>query len=84
MPYEKQDKIKHWLDKNEPAFTSEERIQEAEQYGIQIAELEAGDFLYFPSHWYHEVHNLSSQSKAITNSVQWPQTQQDQEEIKDG
>lgn len=34
VPYEKQDKIKHWLDKDEPAFTSEERILEAEQYGI--------------------------------------------------
>jgi hypothetical protein len=34
-----------------------------------IVDIVAGDLLYFPSHWYHEVHNLTPDSLGITNAV---------------
>ena len=37
-----------------------------------VADLEEGDLLCFPSFWLHEVHNLTPDSKALTNAVPWP------------
>ena len=42
--------------------------------------------LYFPGSWAHEVHNLTPDSKAITNAVPWPKKsikQKSKEEEKD-
>ena len=47
-----------------------------------VADLEPGDLLYFPSFWLHEVHNLTPDSKAITNAVLWPSENKNQEEEK--
>ena len=37
-----------------------------------MARLRAGDLLYFPGQWWHEVHNRSPTSLAVTNAVAWP------------
>ena len=47
-----------------------------------VADLEPGDLLYFPSFWLHEVHNLTPDSKAITNAVPWPSENKSLEEEK--
>ena len=39
--------------------------------------------LYFPGSWAHEVHNLTPDSKAITNAVPWPKEKEILEEEKD-
>lgn len=62
-----------------PVFTSPERIAEGRSLGLRVADLEAGDLLYFPSHWYHEVHNLTSDTKAVTNSIPWPADKKERE-----
>ena len=72
IPYEKEDQIKYWLEQG-PIFTSPESISEGRVYGLQVVDLDEGDLLYFPSHWYHEVHNLTPNNKAITNSFPWPE-----------
>jgi len=41
--------------------------------GLRVAELEAGDLLCFPGQFYHEVHNLTPSSTAITNASIWPE-----------
>lgn len=51
-------------------FISEKIIKEAQtKFGLVIAEFVAGDLFYMPSHWIHEVHNLSPNTKALTNAV---------------
>ena len=51
-------------------FISEKVIKEAQtKFGLVIAEFIAGDLFYMPSHWIHEVHNLTSNTKALTNAV---------------
>ena len=76
-----EEKIKHWTDRG-PIFTSKERVAEGRTLGLQVADLEAGELLYFPSHWYHEVHNLTPDSTAITNAVPWPKKDKNKEEDK--
>jgi hypothetical protein len=38
-------------------------------FGLITLDLYEGDYLHFPSHWYHEVHNLSPESLALTGSI---------------
>ena len=52
-----------------PVFTSDAMIIELWNLGLQIAEFNEGDLLYFPPDWFHEVHNLTPCTKAITNAV---------------
>ena len=46
-------------------------------------DLGPGDLLYFPGQCFHEVHNLTSDSKAITNAVPWPKESKNKEEEKE-
>ena len=71
IPPEAEEKVQHWLDAG-PIFTSEERVAEGRALGMLVADLEEGDLLCFPSFWLHEVHNLTPDSKALTNAVPWP------------
>ena len=61
-----------WVN-NGHVFSSEAAIAQGRKLGLVILEIEAGDLLYFPSAWYHEVHNLTAESVAITNAVPWPE-----------
>jgi oxalate decarboxylase/phosphoglucose isomerase-like protein (cupin superfamily) len=61
-----------WID-NGHVFSSEAAILEGRRLGLVVLDIEAGDLIYFPSAWYHEVHNLSPGSVAITNAVPWPE-----------
>ena len=71
LPPESEHKVQHWIDTG-PVFTSQERVAEGRALGMLVADLEEGDLLYFPTSWLHEVHNLTPDSKAITNAVPWP------------
>jgi hypothetical protein len=43
----------------QPYFNKTERINEAIiKYDLHIVDIEKDDLLYFPSDWFHEVHNL--------------------------
>jgi hypothetical protein len=59
-------------DKNAPTFVSEEILAQYLPQGLKVAEIEAGDLLYFPGQFHHEVHNLTPDSMAITSGVKWP------------
>jgi hypothetical protein len=54
-------------------FLNERAIEAALPLGLVVAEIGAGDLLYFPGHWFHEVHNLTTNSKAVTNGAKWPE-----------
>ena len=54
-------------------FLSEANIAQGRRLGLVVLEIEAGDLLYFPGGWYHEVHNISPGSVAITNAMPWPE-----------
>ena len=71
IPPEAEEKVQHWLDVG-PIFTSKERVAEGRALGMLVADLEEGDLLCFPSFWLHEVHNLTSDSRVLTNAVPWP------------
>lgn len=50
-----------------------------------VADLQEGDILYFPTAWLHEVHNLTPDSKILTNAVPWiNKSKQKNEEEKRG
>jgi len=70
IPPEAEEKLQHWLDIG-PVFTSWERVAEGRALGMLVVDLEPGDLLYFPSFWLHEVHNITPDSKSITNAVPW-------------
>jgi hypothetical protein len=53
-------------------FLSEANIAQGRRLGLVVLEIEAGDLLYFPGGWYHEVHNISPGTVGITNAVAWP------------
>jgi oxalate decarboxylase/phosphoglucose isomerase-like protein (cupin superfamily) len=58
------------MQSKQPLFTNEDEILNGEQeYGLLKIELSAGEIFYIPSLWHHEVHNLTSDSLALTNST---------------
>jgi hypothetical protein len=53
-----------------PIFAFAEIILVAIRYfGLIIVDLVEGDYIYFPSNWFHEVHNLSTESMALAGSI---------------
>lgn len=58
-----------------PLFVSSSALLKYTSKGLRMAEIEAGDLLVFPGQWFHEVHNLSPSSFAITNAGVWPKEQ---------
>lgn len=54
-------------------FLSQENIAKGWKLGLVVLDIEAADLLCFPTDWYHEVHNLSPGSVAITNAVPMPE-----------
>jgi hypothetical protein len=58
---------------SDPCFVSSLSVQVMNLKGLRVAELDASDLLYFPGQYYHEVHNLTPNSTAITNSTIWPE-----------
>jgi hypothetical protein len=59
-------------DAENPLFVSSSALLKYTYKGLLMAQIEAGDLLVFPGHWFHEVHNLSPNSFAITNAGVWP------------
>jgi oxalate decarboxylase/phosphoglucose isomerase-like protein (cupin superfamily) len=56
-----------------PCFVSSLAVQVMNLKGLRVANLGPGDLLYFPGQYYHEVHNLTPSSLALTNSAIWPE-----------
>jgi hypothetical protein len=54
-------------------FLSEANIAQGRKLGLVVLEIEAGDLLYFPCGWYHEVHNLTPGTVGLANAVSWPE-----------
>ena len=52
-----------------PVFTSSEAIAIGFKCGLILADVCAGDYVYFPCDYFHEVHNLDSTTRAISNAV---------------
>lgn len=44
-----------------------------------MAQIDDGDLLYFPSHWWHEVHNLTPDTLGVTNACRWPEIEPKEE-----
>jgi oxalate decarboxylase/phosphoglucose isomerase-like protein (cupin superfamily) len=61
-----------WIDQG-PVFVSQEAVEAGKRKGMIVFDLAPGDLLYFPGHWFHEVHNLTPSSVAVTNAVKWPE-----------
>ena len=53
-------------------FLSEANIAQGRKLGLVVLDIEAGDLLYFPCGWYHEVHNLTPGTVGLANAVSWP------------
>jgi hypothetical protein len=60
-------------DNNDPCFVSSLAVQVMNFKGLRVADLAAGDLICFPGQFYHEVHNLTPSSTAITNASVWPE-----------
>jgi hypothetical protein len=75
LPYESAQRLeeesgRNVTDASKAIFTEDAIIELAQRkFGLVVVELVADDVLYFPSHWYHEVHNLTPDSLAITGAV---------------
>ena len=54
-------------------FLSEANIAQGRKLGLVVLDIEAGDLLYFPCCWYHEVHNLTPGTVGLANAVAWPE-----------
>jgi oxalate decarboxylase/phosphoglucose isomerase-like protein (cupin superfamily) len=61
-----------------PVFHSLTNMKKAIPYGIRVADVGVGDLLVFPGHWFHEVHNITPKTLAITNAVAWPKENQEE------
>lgn len=38
-------------------------------YNLQICEVNANEMIYFPGHWYHEVHNCTPDTMCIASAA---------------
>ena len=78
IPSSHRDEVeKNWIDRG-PVFISQDKVDQARKMfeGFQEIVLNEGDLLVFPGFWYHEVHNLTPDTIAVTNGLAWPSSEE--------